>query len=196
MRRLWSATAPTGWMTMTLNIFWIIITVSGEATVSFDRFTEDSKITGTGTSLLTINMFNTKADDILSDVVAKAAVESVESKLEKVYSYVGIVSGACSFTFNSDDTFSMVLGKRTLTGTYIYEASTHKITLEFATSLLKLGSMTGYAYIDGQDMDIVFDCNKLYNFLTKLGSKVSALGGIMKITESYDGMMLGFSLSK
>lgn len=54
----------------------------------------------------------------------------------------------------------------------------------------------GYAYIDGQDMDIVFDCNKLYNFLTKLGSKMSALGGIMKITESYDGMMLGFSLSK
>lgn len=54
----------------------------------------------------------------------------------------------------------------------------------------------GYAYIDGQDMDIVFDCNKLYNFLTKLGSKVSALGGIMKITESYDGMILGFSLSK
>jgi hypothetical protein len=106
------------------------------------------------------------------------------------------VSGACTFTFNSDDTFSMVLGKRTLTGKYIYEASTHKITLEFATSLLKLGSMTGYAYIDGQDMDIVFDCNKLYNFLTKLGSKVSALGGIMKITESYDGMMLGFSLSK
>ena len=136
------------------------------------------------------------SDDILADVVAKAAVESVESKLEKAYSYVGIVSGACSFTFNSDDTFSMVLGKRTLTGKYIYEASTHKITLEFATSLLKLGSMTGYAYIDGQDMDIVFDCNKLYNFLTKLGSKVSALGGIMKITESYDGMMLGFSLSK
>lgn len=54
----------------------------------------------------------------------------------------------------------------------------------------------GYAYIDGQDMDIVFDCNKLYNFLMKLGSKMSALGGIMKITESYDGMMLGFSLSK
>lgn len=54
----------------------------------------------------------------------------------------------------------------------------------------------GYAYIDGQDMDIVFDCNKLYNFLMKFGSKMSALGGIMKITESYDGMMLGFSLSK
>lgn len=137
-----------------------------------------------------------EGDDVLADVVAQAAVASVETKLEKVYSYVGIVSGACSFTFNSDDTFSMVLGKRTLTGKYIYDASTHKITLEFATSLLKLGSMTGYAYIDGQDMDIVFDCNKLYNFLTKLGSKVSALGGIMKITESYDGMMLGFSLSK
>ena len=56
--------------------------------------------------------------------------------------------------------------------------------------------MTGYAYIDGENMDLVFDCSRLFDFLVKLGSKSSMLSGLTKIAESYSGMMLGFSLSK
>ena len=137
-----------------------------------------------------------QSDDALASALANAAVTGMETKLQNAYNYVGIKPGVCKFTYNTDNTFSMVLGKRTLTGTYTFDASTHKIVMEFSSKLLKLGSMTGYAYIDGENMDVVFDCSKLFDFLVKLGSKVSILNSIAKFAENYDGMMIGFSLER
>ena len=54
----------------------------------------------------------------------------------------GIKSGSCSVTFSKDSTFSLVMGSRTLKGTYAFESATHGITLTFSGSgeLRKFGA--------------------------------------------------------
>lgn len=136
------------------------------------------------------------SSDAIAEALGSATTASLETKLKKVYDYAGIKAGSCSFTFTTEDAFTMTVGKRSYTGKYTYDAPTHKLELVFNTTLIKLGSMSGYAYIDGDNVDLVFDCSKLFDFVVKLGTKVSALGSLTKIAENYDGMMLGFSLSR
>lgn len=138
----------------------------------------------------------TSEDNVLADVAASAMVNSIEQKLVNAYSVVGIKQGACTFTFNADNTFTAQFGKRNLSGTYTYTTDTHAIELSFSSTLLKLGTMKGYAYLDGNALELVFDCSKLMDFLTKLGSKVSMLNSITSLVGNYDGMMLGFGFNR
>ena len=124
------------------------------------------------------------------------ATQTIEPKLQSAYDFVGIKAGSCSYSFKADNTFTMVVGKRTLTGTYTYTAEDNKLVMEFNTTLLKLGTMTGYAFITADGLDIVHDCQRLFDFLKALGTKTSLLSGVSKVVENYDGMMIGFSLKK
>lgn len=136
------------------------------------------------------------SDNALTDALASSATSSVETKLEKVYKAIGIKSGSCMYVFNADKSFTAQMGKHSLSGTYTYDAATHAIELKYSTKLLNLGTMKGYAYLDGDSLDLVFDCSKLMTFLSKLGSKVSALNGITKIVNSFNGMMVGFEFDR
>lgn len=136
------------------------------------------------------------SDNALADAAANAAMSSMETKLQKAYNYAGIKAGSCSYTFNADGTFTAVLGKRNLSGTYTYDASTHAIELKYSSKIFNLGTTKGYAYLEGNTLDLVFDCSGLMSFLTKLGSKVSALNSITSLLGNYDQMMVGFNFSK
>lgn len=136
-----------------------------------------------------------KDGDLLADVTSALVTEGLSSRLTKAYNFVGIKQGASSFTFNNDDTFTAVFGKRTLQGTYTYDSATHKLTLEFS-ALLKVRQLNGYAYINGDTLDLVFDCSKFMDFLVSLGSKTSLLKGVSTIAAQYDSMMIGFQYAK
>ena len=161
------------------------------------------KITGTATELLIVGTWDYaqpamtfEGGDLLASVAGEVLASQLSTKLQSAYDVVGIKQGSCSFTFNDDDTFSATLGKRTLTGTYTYDAATFAITLNFESKLLKLGSMSGYAYISGTGLDLVFDCTKFTSFLSKLGSKSSLLKSVSAITSKYDSMMIGFEFER
>ena len=161
------------------------------------------KITGTATELLIVGTWDYaqpamtfEGGDLLASVAGEVLSAQLSTKLQSAYDVVGIKQGSCSFTFNDDDTFSATLGKRTLTGTYTYDAATFAITLNFESKLLKLGSMSGYAYISGTGLDLVFDCTKFTSFLSKLGSKSSLLKSVSAITSKYDSMMIGFEFER
>lgn len=134
-------------------------------------------------------------DDTISNIASSAITSGLESKLVKAYSFVGIKEGVSSFTFKSDDTFTAVIGKRTLSGTYSYDSATHKLTMEFS-SLLKLGKLNGYAYISGDTLELVFDCSRMMDLLVSLGSKTSLLKGVTAIVDKYDSMMIGLGYTK
>lgn len=137
-----------------------------------------------------------KSEDTLAGALGALATQTIEPKLQSAYDFVGIKAGNCSYSFKADNTFTMVVGKRTLTGTYTYTAEDNKLVMEFNTTLLKLGTMTGYAFITADGLDIVHDCQRLFDFLKALGTKTSLLSGVSKVVENYDGMMIGFSLKK
>ena len=136
------------------------------------------------------------SENTLANLASSALTSSLSSKLTKAYDYVGIKQGNCSFTFNNDDTFSAVVGKRNLTGTYVYDAETHAVELKFDSKLINLGTMKGFAYIDGDSLKLVFDCTRLTNFVSALGAKSSLLSGVTSLVKSYENVMLGFALTK
>ena len=133
--------------------------------------------------------------EILSNVASATLSSGLESKLVKAYSLVGIKAGASSFTFKEDNTFTAVIGRRTLSGTYTYDSATHKLSMTFST-LLKLGKLNGYAYINGESLELVFDCSRVMDLLVSLGSKMSSLKGITSIADQFDSMMVGFEYNK
>lgn len=161
------------------------------------------KVTGTATELLIVGTWNYtqpamtfEGGDLLSNVAGEALAAKLSTKLQTAYNAVGIKQGSCSFTFNEDNTFSAVMGSRTLSGTYAYDTTTFAITLNFDSKLLKLGTMTGYAYITASGLDLVFDCTRLVKMLTTLGAKVSALSSVTSLMGNYDKANIGFSFTK
>ena len=83
-----------------------------------------------------------------------------ENKLNEQLSKIGIKDGQMSFTFNADSTFTSTVGKKTLKGTYSYNASTKQVDLKYL-KLLNLhakvncsSSFTGVTVQLGQTVEI------------------------------------------
>ncbi len=137
------------------------------------------------------------SDNTLAALGGSAIASGVQSKLKPIYEKVGIKAGVCSITFKESGEFEFPIGSRTLNGTYTFDAQTHAITLSFSNALLKgLGSFKGYAYISGSGLQLVFSVDKLVSFVTKLGSKISALSQVTAMLEKYDDTYLGFEFAK
>lgn len=133
------------------------------------------------------------SSDALSNLAGSAVGSTVEAKLQTAYEKIGIKPGFCTITFTDQKSWSMPVKGHDVTGTYTYDASTHAITL----TLDKLGaSFTGYAYIDGGNLELVFPVDKLVSFVTALGSKISALSSVSTMLKKYDDVNLGFKFAK
>lgn len=140
-----------------------------------------------------------EGDNLLSTLGGSAIESSVTTRLEKAYTFIGIKEGAATFTFNEDNTFTASLGlAKNLSGTYEFNTETHQITLQFSnTGLLKnFGTMSGYAYISGKELKLVFPVTKLVNMIRTLGSKISYLNTITTLLENYENVYLGFGFAK
>lgn len=162
-----------------------------------------NKITGAATEIMLEGTWNYNApairfdsEDALATAAGAALNKTISTKLQKAYDLVGIKQGSCSYTFNSDGTFSATIGNRTHTGKYTYNSETHALVLEYDSKLLKLGTMEGYAYLSENGLDLVFDCTRLVNFVVKLGAKTSMLKGVTTLLSSYDSVMLGYGLTR
>ena len=126
-----------------------------------------------------------ESDNLLMKAGGAAAATMAENKLNEQLSKIGIKDGQMSFTFNADSTFTSTVGKKTLKGTYSYNASTKQVDLKYL-KLLNLHAKV--------------NCNSdtLLNLMAFIGSKScsTALKTVISLAENYDGMMLGFQLSK
>lgn len=131
----------------------------------------------------------------LANIAGNALSQSLSTKMQKAYNYVGIKPGSCSFSFNEDKSFNAVIGKRTLSGTYVFDPETHAIELHFST-LIDLGAMKGYAFVEGETLKLVFNCTRLTTFVKTLGAKISLLNGITTMLNNYDNVMLGFGFKR
>ena len=134
----------------------------------------------------------------LEDISAPRCFE-IEKKLNEYCAKVGIEAGAFNYTFNADSTFTSQLKGRTLNGTYSFNAEEKTIELKYGKlSKLNLATMTAYVVLSDNQLSLLFNVDKLLDFLTKLSSLSdnTALQTINKLASEYDGMKLGFELSK
>ena len=145
----------------------------------------------TGTWSYTGSAIEFESDNLLQKAGGATAAEK---KLDEQLAKVGIKAGQMSFTFNADSTFSAKVGQKSMKGSYSYDASTQKVNLKFA----KLIGMNAKVNATSTTMDLLFESDKLLKLITFLSSKSSnsTLKSIGSLANSYDGMMLGFSLQK
>ena len=140
-----------------------------------------------------------EGDNALKNVAASVAASEIEKKLNEYCAKVGIEAGAFNYTFNADSTFTSQLKGRTLNGTYSFNAEEKTIELKYGKlSKLNLATMTAYVVLSDDQLSLLFNVDKLLDFLTKLSSLSdnTALQTINKLASEYDGMKLGFELSK
>ena len=140
-----------------------------------------------------------EGDNALKNVAASVAASEIEKKLNEYCAKVGIEAGAFNYTFNADSTFTSQLKGRTLNGTYSFNAEEKTIELKYSKlSKLNLATMTAYVVLSDNQLSLLFNVDKLLDFLTKLSSLSdnTALQTINKLASEYDGMKLGFELSK
>ena len=148
----------------------------------------------TGTWMFTGSALAFESDNLLQKAGGSLAANAVEKKLDGFLGKVGIEPGEMSFTFNSDSTFQTQIKGKTLKGTYQYDSSTQKVNLKFS-KLLKLNTTVNCT---SEQMELLFPSDRLLDLVTFLASKSNnaTLQSISSLAESYDGMMLGFTLQK
>lgn len=166
-----------------------------ENVTGLDLSKEDAVITGTwkfsGTAV------ELESKDFLKKAAAKLAVETIEKKLDKTITKIGVAPGLFSFTFNADKTFSIGFKKREIKGTYTLSADKKKLTLTFGR-LTKLGTMDVITDLGSKELSLMF---KAANFIDLLG-KVTSEGGsdamktLSTLVSAYDGINIGFELSR
>ncbi len=133
------------------------------------------------------------SSDVLANVGGTVMESTVSSKLSTAYEKVGIRPGFCTITFGEDKSFKMPVKGHEVSGTYAYDPSTHAITL--TVNKIKM-NFTGYAYISGTDLQLVFPVDKLVSFVSAIGSKISALSSVSTMLQKYDDVYLGFQFAK
>ena len=140
-----------------------------------------------------------EGDNALKNVAASVASSEMEKKLKEYCAKVGIVEGAFKYTFNTESTYTSVLKGRTLKGTYSFNADDKTMELHYGKiGKSKLTTMTAHVVVTNDQLSLLFNADKLLDFLTKLSavSKNTTLQTLNKLASQYDGMMMGFELKK
>lgn len=161
---------------------------------AINTVTGNQNVDMTGTWSYTGSAIEFESDNLLEKAGGTVAATAAENKLNEQLAKVGIRDGQMVFTFNADSTFNTKVGGRTMQGSYSYDSSTQKVDLKFA----KLIGVHAKVVCTSSNMDLLFDSDKLLQIVTFLSKKSNnaTLKTIGSLAESYDGMMLGFSLQK
>ena len=133
------------------------------------------------------------SENLLAKAGGEIAANKVEEKLGEYYSKFGFSGSNTYFTFKTDGTFAAKIDGKSWQGNYTFDEKTHAIQMKGL-----LLSMSGYATKTTNGISLLFDQTKLLNLIKTMGalkgsSTLSALG---TIANNYDGMRVGFEMTK
>lgn len=133
------------------------------------------------------------SENLLAKAGGEIAANKVEEKLSEYYSKFGFSGSNTYFTFNTDGTFTSKIDGKSWQGNYTFDEKTHAIQLKGL-----LLSMSGYATKTTNGISLLFDQKKLLNLIKTMGALKgsSTLSAIGTIANNYDGMRVGFEMTK
>lgn len=133
------------------------------------------------------------SENLLAKAGGEIAASKVENKLEGYYKKFGFSSSNTYFTFNTDGTFSAKIDGKAWNGTYTFDEKTHAIQLKGL-----LLSASGYATKTTNGISLLFDQKKLLNLIKALSAfkGSSTLSAVGSFANNYDGMQVGFEMTK
>ena len=133
------------------------------------------------------------SENLLAKAGGEIAANKVEEKLSEYYSKFGFSGSNTYFTFNTDGTFTSKIDGKSWQGNYTFDEKTHAIQLKGV-----ILSMSGYATKTTNGISLLFDQKKLLNLIKTIGSLKgnSTLSALGTIANNYDGMRVGFEMTK
>ena len=133
------------------------------------------------------------SENLLAKAGGEIAASKVEEKLSTYYNKFGFSSSNTQFTFTTDGNFSAQIDGKPWQGTYTFDEKTHAIHLKGL-----LLSASGYATKTTNGISLLFDQKKLLNLIKMLSAfkGSSTLSAVGTIANSYDGMRVGFEMTK
>ena len=133
------------------------------------------------------------SENLLAKAGGEIAANKVEEKLGEYYSKFGFSGSNTYFTFKTDGTFAAKIDGKSWQGNYTFDEKTHAIQMKGL-----ILSMSGYATKTANGISLLFDQNKLLNLIKTMGALKgsSTLSAIGTIANNYDGMRVGFEMTK
>lgn len=133
------------------------------------------------------------SENLLAKAGGEIAANKVEEKLEDYYKKFGFSSSNTYFTFNTDGTFSAKIDGKAWKGNYTFDEKTHAIQMKGL-----LLSASGYATKTTNGISLLFDQKKLLNLIKALSAfkSSSTLSAVGNIANNYEGMRIGFEMTK
>lgn len=133
------------------------------------------------------------SENLLAKAGGEIAANKVEEKLGEYYGKFGFSGSNTYFTFKTDGTFAAKIDGKSWQGNYTFDEKTHAIQMKGL-----LLSMSGYATKTTNGISLLFDQTKLLNLIKTMGALKgsSTLSAIGTIANNYDGMRVGFEMTK
>lgn len=133
------------------------------------------------------------SENLLAKAGGEIAASKVEEKLSTYYNKFGFSSSNTQFIFTTDGNFSAQIDGKPWQGSYTFDEKTHAIHLKGL-----LLSASGYATKTTNGISLLFDQKKLLNLIKMLSAfkGSSTLSAVGTIANSYDGMRVGFEMTK
>lgn len=133
------------------------------------------------------------SENLLAQAGGEIAANKVEEKLGEYYSKFGFSGSNTYFTFKTDGTFAAKIDGKSWQGNYTFDEKTHAIQMKGL-----ILSMSGYATKTTNGISLLFDQKKLLNLIKTIGSLKgnSTLSALGTIANNYDGLRVGFEMTK
>lgn len=135
------------------------------------------------------------SENLLAKAGGEIAASKVEENLSKYYSKFGFSKSNTYFTFKTDGTFAAKIDGKSWNGTYTFDEKTHAIQLKGL-----LLSASGFATRTANGISLLFEQKKLLTLIKTL-SKLNLTGSttmsaVSSIVDNYDGVRIGFEMTK
>lgn len=135
------------------------------------------------------------SENLLAKAGGEIAASKIEEDLSKYYSKFGFSKSNTYFTFKTDGTFAAKIDGKSWNGTYTFDEKTHAIQLKGL-----LLSASGFATRTANGISLLFEQKKLLT-LVKTLSKLNLTGSttmsaVSSIVDNYDGVRVGFEMTK
>ena len=157
--------------------------------LGLDNITQ-AQLVGTWTYLQPGCAFTSQ--DLLSKAGGEVAATKIKEKLASTYTSLGISSSNTQATFAQDGKCTIKLAGKTISGTYTYDESTHKVTIK--GTLLTLNCYAKRS--NGNGIALLFEASKLLNYMQALSalSGNTSLQVLGELSKNYDGLRIGFDM--
>ena len=140
-----------------------------------------------------------ESDDLLKSAGGEVVASTLKDKLATYYEKAGITSSRVSFSF-ADTTMVLNYGSAKLNGYIVKDEPSGKFVVTFTLVGGHIPVMVMDADItkSGNTMEILFNVDKLVDVMTTIASKTqsSTLQTISNLLSEYDGVLMGFELTK